>query len=145
MLKDVEKRLRRLEQGAGLKYRKVKLIDGTTIDLDISEGGLLLRSAIDLRHKILTLGISPDDYDKEKLSRIKLWAQVDDPRLGTIVAAARDALEAVPRSEEELYDIARSLAGPWIKESDPNYKEKLEVYIYGPNGKPDRKGKPESF
>jgi hypothetical protein len=38
------------------------------------------------------------------------------------------------------------LAGPWIDidESDPDFEEKLDYYIYGPNGKPDRKGKPES-
>jgi hypothetical protein len=145
MLKDVEKRLRRLEEDAGLKHRMVKLIDGSTVDLDISEGPLVLRYAIDLQHQVSALGISQDEFDQEKLARIKVWAQVDDPRLVTIVATARDSLEATPLSEEELYELARSCLGPWIDESDPHFEEKLDYYIYGPDGKPDRESKPESF
>ena len=127
MIRDVERRIRRLEERCGHKRINAKLQDGGTAELDAGEAVEVMADSVELYSLVAFRGGSKKNFDPKKLVRLELWAKINDGRrFATYATMARHALAATQLDEKELNDLVRSCAGPWISE------ENIEGYKRGP-------------
>jgi len=95
--------------------------------VDQGEAVDVYADALELYNTVTFKGGSQEDFDQRKLERLKHWAKINDGQhFATYATMARKALATLPLSEEQLDDLARSCAGPWVSE------ENLEGYKRGP-------------
>jgi hypothetical protein len=117
-VKDIEKKVKKLEVAFGIQYENLLMQDGHIERFNIREGGYVFIYAIEMQAEMGILGCLPPNFES-KLEAIKRWAQIDDsemgkyPGLANVISNARVALSTTPLPIGELRKIARSLAGEY--------------------------------
>lgn len=115
MLKQLERRLSRLQRGSGLQKYHLRLNNGSYLDITIREIIKTFFDAIDLINIIEFNETKPDNFE-ELFQKVKTLANVADselkesePELAMSVWHCKKAIDAQPLTLEEMREIDRSL------------------------------------
>lgn len=126
-VKDVEKKLSKLERDFGAKKIKITLKDGSTAEFRASEIGEILLDSLRIMGAIAYGDNLPSD-SQESLKRIKLFAEISDEELERhpgyrwTAGLASQCLDTKKFTEEEIMELEKSCAGPYFEAMKNNGK-----------------------
>ena len=126
-IKDVEKKLIKLERDLGAKKIKMNLKDGSTAEFRASETGEVMLDSLRIMGAI-ALGEKLPSDSEESLKGIKRFAEISDEELERhpgyrwTVGFARQCLDMKPFTEEEIMELEKSCAGQYYEAMKNNGK-----------------------
>ena len=126
-IKDVEKKLIKLERDLGAKKIKITLKDGSTAEFRASEIGEIMLDSLRIMGAIAYGDNLPSDSE-ESLKRIKQFAEISDEELERhpgyrwTAGLARQCLDMKPFTEEEIMELEKSCAGQYYEAMKNNGK-----------------------
>ena len=130
-VRDLERKLKRLENDLGLKKIEMVLRDGSAAEFNTSESGEVLLDSLTIMNAISLGNILPGD-SAESLPIIRQWAEISDeelerhPEYRWTVGLARQCLMAKPLSIEERMALEKSSAGSYFEALEANGKLMLQ-------------------
>ncbi|MGV8128144.1 MAG: hypothetical protein ACP5PV_13185 [Methanothrix sp.] len=126
-VRDVEKKLNKLERDLGAKKIRMDLKDGSTAEFRASETGEVMLDSLRIMGAIAMGDKLPSDSE-ESLKNIKRFSEISDEELERhpgyrwTVGLARQCLEAKPFTEEEIMELEKSCAGQYYEAMKNNGK-----------------------
>ena len=126
-VKDVEKKLSKLERDFGAKKIKITLKDGSTAEFRASEIGEILLDSLRIMGAIAYGDNLPSD-SQESLKRIKLFAEISDEELERhpgyrwTAGLASQCLDMKPFTEAEIMELEKSCVGQYYEAMKNNDK-----------------------
>jgi len=130
-VKDVEKKLSKLERDFGAKKIKITLKDGSTTEFRASEIGEILLDSLRIMGAIAYGDNLPSDSE-ESLKRIKQFADISDEELERhpgyrwTAGLASQVLDMKPFTEAEIMELEKSCAGQYYEAMKNNGKLMLK-------------------
>jgi len=130
-IRDVEKKLIKLEQDAGVEKIKLILKDGSVAEFRASEIGEILLDSLRIMAAI-AYGDDLPSNSEESIKRIKQFADISDEELERhpgyrwTVGFARQCLDMKPFTEEEIMELEKSCAGDYYEALKANGKLMLK-------------------
>ncbi len=130
-VKDVEKKLNKLERDFGAKKIKMNLKDGSIAEFRASEIGEIMLDSLKIMGAI-ALGEKLPSDSEESLKNIKRFAEISDEELERhpgyrwTVGFARQCLDMKPFTEAEIMELEKSCAGQYYEAMKTNGKLMLK-------------------
>jgi len=126
-VKDIEKKLNKIERDFGAKKIRMDLKDGSNTEFRASETGEIMLDSLRIMGAIAMGDNLPSDSE-ESLKNIKRFSEVSDEELERhpgyrwTVGLARQCLEMKPFTEEEIMELEKSCAGQYYEAMKNNDK-----------------------
>ena len=130
-VKDIEKKLNKLERYLGAKKIWMNLKDGSTAEFRASETGEIMLDSLRIMGAI-ALGEELPSDSEESLKRIKQFADISDEELERhpgyrwTAGLASQCLDMKPFTEEEIMELEKSCAGQYYEALKTNGKLMLK-------------------
>jgi len=119
-VRDIEKKLNKLERDLGAKKIKITLKDGSTAEFRASEIGEILLDSLRIMGAIAYGDNLPSDSE-ESLKRLRQFAEISDDELERhpgyrwTAGLASQCLDMKPFTEAEIMELEKSCAGQYYE------------------------------
>ena len=130
-VRDIEKKLNKLERDLGAKKIKMNLKDGSTAEFRASETGEIMLDSLRIMAAI-AYGDNLPSNSEESLKRIKQFADISDEELERhpgyrwTAGLASQVLDMKPFTEAEIMELEKSCAGQYYEAMKNNGKLMLK-------------------
>ena len=130
-VKDIEKKLNKIERDFGAKKIRMDLKDGSNTEFRASETGEIMLDSLKIMGAIALGDKLPSDSE-ESLKRIKRFSEISDEELERhrgyrwTTGLARQCLEMKPFAGEKIMELEKSCAGQYYEALKTNGKLMLK-------------------